>query len=137
MQGADRHLPGLEHDFHHVEAVIDPGAIQHPQVTVRRAPQRLFLLRADRLARPAKVGIGPRAHLDEGEDFSVTADEIDLAAGNQEIAVEDAVPVAAQERRRNALTIRARFLRRRQRRRRRIRGSVENLADELQKGREG
>ncbi len=137
MQRAGRHLPRLEHDFDHVEAVKDSRMVQQAQVMLGCAAERFLFLCADRFPRSAEIGVGTRAHLDKGEDFSVAANEIDLAAGDQEIAIENAIPVPAQKRRGDALTIGARLLRRCQRRRRRARGSVESLADELQKGREG
>ena len=98
--------------------------------------QRLLLGRVNRFARPAKIGRGYAAHLDEDKDIPATANEIDLAPVDEEVAVKNAVPMPAQKSSGNALTIVPRLLRRFQDRRRNTLVSGETLGDELHKGRE-
>ena len=116
---------------------MDVVAIKEAEIAVGGEAKGFLLALVDRLGRAAETDIGAGADLDEDEDFSQAADEIDLALGGQEIPVEDAIAMAAEKGGGDPLTIIPDLLRRRKARRWSTLGSVENRGDEWRKGREG
>ena len=108
----------MQFHLHHVEAVGDVVAVEEVEIVLGGGIERRLLARIDGLGGRNDVDGAPRFDLDEDEVIAMTANEVDFAAGRFEIAGQYLVALAAQEGRRDALTIIPDLLGCRQRRRR-------------------
>lgn len=116
---------------------MDAFGVEQFQVTAGGMTKRLLLARIDRLRRAPELLPGPRADFDKDQDRPATADKVDFASRRAVVAGEHPVPVTPQKRGRDPLTIIPDLPRRPQPRSGQALGSVETIADELEKGREG
>ena len=104
--------------------MINSIAIQEFEITLSGVAQSLLFTRVDHLGRLAEVGAGAGLHLDKDQNVPMPANQVNFPAGNAVVAQKHPVSLAAQEGRRHALTVGARFRRRRQPGRERSLGPV-------------